>query len=221
MDEQAIGSKRRVRHAPEDEMRCMHGNTRAEDLMTLETKNADHHGLAESTWGLGLSVPRTSLNEGYACVEPSKKEGIEQRAERCHIGNTTACSPKPLHTSPTHQPGRINRAQSCNSAILPRGARPAVRFTQSHQPFSKQLPYHRPSGQMLCEESKEEILKAFIRRHSICGRVCAEKHCLHRKVMAACGTQSKSESELQGADTIGYACVERSKQSKMICKGNA
>eukprot|EP00955_Chlamydomonas_euryale_P046714 353481-Chlamydomonas_euryale.AAC.2 len=32
---------------------------------------------------------------------------------------------------------------------------------------------------------------------------------------------SESESELQGADPTGYACVERSKQSKITCKGNA
>eukprot|EP00955_Chlamydomonas_euryale_P033856 349641-Chlamydomonas_euryale.AAC.11 len=30
-----------------------------------------------------------------------------------------------------------------------------------------------------------------------------------------------SESELQGADPIGYACVKRSNQSKKTCKGSS
>eukprot|EP00955_Chlamydomonas_euryale_P077394 362932-Chlamydomonas_euryale.AAC.7 len=34
-------------------------------------------------------------------------------------------------------------------------------------------------------------------------------------------TSHMSESELLGADPIGYGCVERSKQSKITCKGSA
>eukprot|EP00955_Chlamydomonas_euryale_P093594 364794-Chlamydomonas_euryale.AAC.4 len=35
------------------------------------------------------------------------------------------------------------------------------------------------------------------------------------------GIPNCQESELQGADPIGYACVKRSKQSKITCEGRA
>eukprot|EP00955_Chlamydomonas_euryale_P115851 366382-Chlamydomonas_euryale.AAC.7 len=66
-----------------------------------------------------------------------------QRASRSGLGAITKGTPvrtvlsHPVPTPPRH-PGRENRAQSHQSPIPPRGARPADHCTQSHQPFSKQ-----------------------------------------------------------------------------------
>eukprot|EP00955_Chlamydomonas_euryale_P106902 365734-Chlamydomonas_euryale.AAC.10 len=57
---------------------------------------------------------RKQTQEGYACVQRSKTEGVEHRAGRCPKGKATARSPEPPHTTPPRPPRQENWAQSCN-----------------------------------------------------------------------------------------------------------
>eukprot|EP00955_Chlamydomonas_euryale_P018929 201872-Chlamydomonas_euryale.AAC.7 len=44
---------------------------------------------------------RERTHEGYACVERSEVEGINQRAGRCHKGHAIVQGPEPPPTNPT------------------------------------------------------------------------------------------------------------------------
>eukprot|EP00955_Chlamydomonas_euryale_P081509 363590-Chlamydomonas_euryale.AAC.6 len=63
--------------------------------------------------------------------------------------------------------------------------------------------------------------RMWVWRHSECGVRCIRNEGFAAFRMWVLRHSGESESELQGADPIGYACVRRNKQSKITCKGSA